>query len=1779
MFYNEELQNHLETSSTIRLQSKVIAEWNMNIAENILRSGNYRNRPNDTETPEYNFISQSFAIDDTVNKFYTDATDADVVIDGGVDNDGTPLAFISKKEKERLLYSLEDCFGRFRPRSGINKLRYFDDKYTHFSNVDVARRPRYYIADKSDKFKYWTSYRTEGGKQRGIANITLNDQNFIQDAAPFVVYKNVVPANRIVVKMQTHIGDIDLGPFVKNNRQISDPFFGESNKATPVRWKVQYLSQDNSWIDALTFDENSTRRDGSPIIGSDGYVELFYGLSIPDKYRSNFNYIKELTNSTFLPSPTNLPSGTAYFIRTEENSPGLLYIVSNNNELNAGQYEILTASYGWRIDEEEVANTTGFVTDLVNPPSFTNPSTQQVTYREFQYIKGIRIVVETMNVFSSTFDLIEMSPRLTVDISDKVVDFTVTRSASDLGVSGLPIGQLLAAVGSINIFDYDQAFFQENPNSIVSEYISQHIQFKFYEVVQDVNNQDFYIPIKTMYSEGFPQIVSGERRVSMELRDLFFYFESLTAPQIFVTNVSISYAVSLLLDYVGFSNYVFLRNDNEDEEVIPFFFVAPDQSLAQILNQLAVSTQTAMFFDEYNNFILMSKGYILPSATEREVDVVLRGSQDFEKNGALKNQKTQNELANILEISFVQNQMFNDGVINYVNRSIQRSYGSIQQSTVLDKAKTWIYKPVLLWEVTGQENTRSVNEEIQSQTEYALTATPLNSDLSNQVPYVQNHQIVNNIIDFGDGVYWTARFNGYFFANGEIIRYDAIQFSIPGLTNLEPNDPNIDGDSVWISSLSEYQKYFAKIPFNGKMYPTGLVRIYAEPHYEVLGGLARMKNGPVAKHGRCQFGTGILNSEGKNVPVYHSAGLDPYWSNLENRRGVFMDFKYFFNERINRVRFDNVSLYEDTVSSIDYTLRDVEVERGTEYAILNVEDASLAKIGDYVFKEYDSQAKDDDGNLIGEPTINLITQNARIVAIDAENNRITIDRPITAKSDTELQRVDTNLSVVGVTKQVLDYEEENTATVTRVSSSKVLTLASGTNMDNFRVGMDVKNKTTASGNKNIIPANAKISAVNKKKRTVTLNKKLSKVSTSASFTLSAGKLFFGAILELDENESFENISVGLYVENTGSAYEEWYESPTPYVPEEGEEAPTNYVPPMTQITKVDEANHKIYLNRDLINEDTEDQAFTVRTGRLLIGDVVLSELRPETSQGKAGIDVGVYKNSSVSGVIKNIYSNEYREEIKTASSYAPTVQASALTFKGNVSNTTERVRDFISYIYKPLEARFRHFGTRMRIIGRIENSETRGQIPEGGTTYYVVENTETGQAPVLAGGSGGLAVMINPENNNGYYFELAALTENNLSQYSQDDEFDDETVRNVLFYKIERSNEVDSDSAKAIPVKLFSASADILVDEGTFVGQSRLSAEENTTVYDLAVEYEVQDGALVFYLYINNALIGIARDETPLPIVNNMALFVRGNARCMFENVYALTENYSQNTTFSIDTPVNSAFGQVDLNAQNTLQKYSVSGLIQSTYLSGISAVEPPKYNIYFEEFGTIMREAAYFNVKYDKAYPALYAQISPTLNRVKGFTVSGFFANSYGAEFLIFNHTDSVLNLDSSSGNYLRIQGVTFTQQASNSLTVDEYFQKKADFADPEYVTDSLVESPVDAKRYYTDIKLNRLSQGKNEFVLDAPYLQTRDSADKMMSWISDKVMKPRRSAGIRVFGLPNLQLGDIVNIDYTSREFEQEFNEIAESGKRFVIYHIEYSRSQEGPSSTVYVTEVPDA
>ena len=1441
MFTDQDLLDHITTTNTLKIESLVIAEWNLNDLESIVNYGNYRYRPTGAASAIFTNLINSYDSQDTAN-YYLDALESSTISEYAVDNNDASLLFTTNELDRELYYSLKECFQPFRPRSGINKALWFNNKY--IDNIRSGRRPRYYLASRYDKFKYWTSYRKENGIERGVSNFsdTNNIGYRIDDCSPFVVYNNSFAANRIVVKMQTNLSESSLNNIrTLDGQSIVDPLADRTKSSIPKRWKIQYLSSEDNWVDAASFNEDSLRSDGTEIVDWDGYVELYYGLKVPQEYKDSFNFISYLSASTQL--PVGLINGQAHVVGGTTSNPGEVYIWNVDDQ----DWDVSTAEYGFSLLEANDTKRIGIVKKLTDPDFFTVNS--ETVYRDVAYLKGLRVVVETMYGPNTTFDLIELSPRLKADVSEYTLTFETNKSISKSD-SGLPVGGLVASNGTITLMNYDGSFNENNSTSLVKGLLKPNTKFDFYETVLDVNGYDKFIPIKTLYSEEIPNSVGGLFDLQIPLRDFFFRLETTNAPTIMLNNTTLTKAVAVLLDHIGFSNYVFKNITTANDPVIPYFFVEPDISVAEVLERLAIATQTAMFFDEYNNFVVMSKEYLLPETYDREEDYTLYAEKTPTSSGSV--------LPNIINIEANETKIINSGQINYVTRYIQRSPASLSQATKIDEDRTYIYKPVLLWEVGSEQQTKTINENSKTGG-YSLGAVALNNTLTASVPYVENNIILNNIIDLGENIYWLPRFQGYLYANGEIIRYDAVEYTVPGQ------------GTFWITNNQEYQKYFANLPFNGKMYPTGNIRIYTEPYYEELAsanvaGLepgVTYKDGVVKSHGRGQFGTAV---------VEHSAGLSNYWSDNQNVRGIKMASQYLF--------------------------------------------------------------------------------------------------------------------------------------------------------------------TT-----------------------------------------------------------------------------------TP----------------------------------------TKSIAFP-----------------PKVSLGPAvGLDSTTAIKSSRNGILANfmrqtIPDDDFVKSLKTTAS--GTVQSSAFVFTGPTPMPAEiDKRDFITYVYKPMSEDFKHFGTRMRIIGKPEANE-KILTPQNASDYYVVEPQTANDSSTLVGGSGGIGAMINPETNYGYFFEIISLTGDNLQRYTLADAITNETtsvLHNIVFYKVAPGTV--NNQTVAVPYKLWGGLSQILVDEGKFIGQDRLLNQAKPTVYDLAVEYENIGTTRRFYLYINNVLISTVDDTDPLPAYNNIALFTRGSSKCMFENIYALKNLQSKEIGASVINSISNIFSDRDISSSDALRRYSVSGLVQSTYLSGISSNNAPRYSIYFEEFGTVMRECDYFNIKYDKAYPALLAYLAPTFNNEKTYTVSGFRAGAYGAEFLIFNNTDKAISLDETSGSYLRIIGVTFTQNTSNVLTVDDYFKDISNFSDP-VVVNNLIRSPQRADKTYQNIKLSRSKYGERAFSLNSPYIQNDDLARDIMEWMVKKTIKPRKVMYMETFGTAHLQLGDIVKINYTLPDNDL----FIDPDKKFVISEIFYSRSSTGIRNRLKVVEV---
>ena len=105
MLGSEEFRDFMDKSHTISTSGRVVAEWNMNLVGNILKVGNYEVRNGSVSTSIDNATDSHKVVS---TQYYEPETDS-------------PIVFTDTVKKMEMLYSLDQCISRQRPRSGINK--------------------------------------------------------------------------------------------------------------------------------------------------------------------------------------------------------------------------------------------------------------------------------------------------------------------------------------------------------------------------------------------------------------------------------------------------------------------------------------------------------------------------------------------------------------------------------------------------------------------------------------------------------------------------------------------------------------------------------------------------------------------------------------------------------------------------------------------------------------------------------------------------------------------------------------------------------------------------------------------------------------------------------------------------------------------------------------------------------------------------------------------------------------------------------------------------------------------------------------------------------------------------------------------------------------------------------------------------------------------------------------------------------------------------------------------------------------------------------------------------------------------------------------------------------------------------------------------------------------------------------------------------------------------------------------------------------------------------
>lgn len=166
-----------------------------------------------------------------------------------------------------------------------------------------------------------------------------------------------------------------------------------------------------------------------------------------------------------------------------------------------------------------------------------------------------------------------------------------------------------------------------------------------------------------------------------------------------------------------------------------------------------------------------------------------------------------------------------------------------------------------------------------------------------------------------------------------------------------------------------------------------------------------------------------------------------------------------------------------------------------------------------------------------------------------------------------------------------------------------------------------------------------------------------------------------------------------------------------------------------------------------------------------------------------------------------------------------------------------------------------------------------------------------------------------------------------------------------------------------------------------------------------------------------------------------------------------------------------------------------------------------------YDEFGPIVHEVREFDVKFDPK-PVLHSRL--ILSNDYEAACPWYRPDSFGAEFVLANisRKNAVL------------------QGADSTLTSDQEVNQQTVI-----LGRALIQR--DAKKIRVDNDAQILKRGVVELEFSSPWIQTKEDAQDLADWIDSHWGKVSDEVTVGVFGNPLFQIGDLVSINYPSRDF----------------------------------------
>ncbi len=229
-------------------------------------------------------------------------------------------------------------------------------------------------------------------------------------------------------------------------------------------------------------------------------------------------------------------------------------------------------------------------------------------------ILRLKVTVLSINRKAQRVEILEASCRKELDITDRVVNFSIEKSMEEDDFMKL-IGEMSANSGSITLSNYDNAF--DLDDSLTDDQKLEQVKMRkttfTFDLVYDLEGTNYaprYYPVRlaTLHSDDWSR--DGEYDFTVNLFDSAKQLMNVTSTEFFDRPGLLHTLIAQIVDCVGFDRYQFDRYDYDSllhATTLEYFAPKANATVWQTLQEIAKATLCAIFFDEYDTLQVMTK--------------------------------------------------------------------------------------------------------------------------------------------------------------------------------------------------------------------------------------------------------------------------------------------------------------------------------------------------------------------------------------------------------------------------------------------------------------------------------------------------------------------------------------------------------------------------------------------------------------------------------------------------------------------------------------------------------------------------------------------------------------------------------------------------------------------------------------------------------------------------------------------------------------------------------------------------------------------------------------------------------------------------------------------------------------------------------------------------------------------------------------------------------------------------------------------------------------------